>query len=831
MILLQRYNYLKNTVLILYFVIVNYSIFSQNNNLEINKYSFDIKIGPSVFYGDIKEYNYSPSDNYNKTHLAYYIGLNRNINDFLYLGTNFSTTSFSGFSKTLNQYFNADISVLSIKSGVLLNDFLQIKSEKIGLFTETGIGLMFFRTLNKKYTNNSYINSYGYRNNGDKKSNKTVSIIYPISIGLNYKISNRFSIGYVFEYNFTNTDRLDAKIINNSKNDSYLCNLISFSCKLGKVEKNHQKFEIPVLDTSKINIIAENNEKQVNYIVDTLKIKHDDLKIINNIIDECSNCCDLNKINYNDSNNTSDKYKRNSSAYYVNNFNEINSNGNDISPSYVDKQANSIIFSSSRDTVNGMLYDDRTKQNLLDIFVEKKDNRKKWIEPIPYEKPLNSKETEGWSYFNYKTNNLFFTRCNIITNKNICKIYVTRKRGNNWDIPVLIPLVTDSFSAAHPFVNEKETELYFTSDMPGGYGGKDIWLAKRNKKSKKYDKPQNLGNIINTDKDESFPFMREDSVLFFSSNGHEGLGGMDIFKTKYVNGKWLKPKNLKYPINSENDDISIIFEYKKEKGMFSSNRNGGKGGYDIYNFQSKPYYFNLKGTIIDDSTDNILSNVDIKLINDDSAKIVAKSNPNGVFMFDSTKILRNKNYKIVLSKKHFYSKAVIISTIDYDNSHYFNLLCRLKPKPEKIFVFDDIYYDTEKWEIKKQYFPMLDSIVSLLNQYKELKIEVSSFTDTRATLNFNIELSKKRSESVYEYFISKGLTENRIINKWYGDTIPKIIDKNIIFEGLILKKGDVLNDDFINNLKTIEEKNAAYQLNRRSEFKLIKPKDFKILED
>ena len=259
-----------------------------------------------------------------------------------------------------------------------------------------------------------------------------------------------------------------------------------------------------------------------------------------------------------------------------------NTNQEEYSPCYASKDYDELFFTSSRDGSLGKATDGFTGNSYTDIYWSKYDKKKnRWSKPTPFEEPMNTSNHEATPTMNARGNELYFTRC--MENSKVkpiptCEIYFSRKKGKSWISPVLLPLPYDSISSfAHPSLRGDGKVLYFSSDMKGGFGGKDIWYIKKIKRDE-WSEPINMGDKINTSGNELFPFIHNDGSLYFSSDGLVGMGGMDIFKAEFDSENNLRSvSNMKSPINSSNDDFGIIFEDEDEKGYLSSNRLGSKG--------------------------------------------------------------------------------------------------------------------------------------------------------------------------------------------------------------------------------------------------------------
>ncbi|MEM9025039.1 MAG: tetratricopeptide repeat protein, partial [Bacteroidota bacterium] len=274
--------------------------------------------------------------------------------------------------------------------------------------------------------------------------------------------------------------------------------------------------------------------------------------------------------------------------YEVNNEVLLNSKQYDFSPLFIDKKNEEIMFTSTREGSVGTAVDDRSGENFSDLYTSKRDKKGKWGVPGPVAEPVNTGAHEGSASMNARKNSLYFTRCSKEKKKIMgCQIYKAKRQGKNWGEPELIDLgLNDTVRIGHPFVMNKEQTLIFAANgLPGGYGGRDLWYTTYNKKERAWGAPVNLGSEVNTSDDEMFPFVRQNGDLYFASNGHVGMGGLDIFHAKKTGEMlWGDAQNMKSPINSPANDFGLIFEGDKNRGFFSSSREGGKGGDDVYSF-------------------------------------------------------------------------------------------------------------------------------------------------------------------------------------------------------------------------------------------------------
>ncbi|NTW31876.1 MAG: OmpA family protein [Bacteroidetes bacterium] len=520
----------------------------------------------------------------------------------------------------------------------------------------------------------------------------------------------------------------------------------------------------------------------------------------------------------------SQQWKDNPSRYEVENMKALNTKEMDFSPAYADKKFKSLIFTSSREGSTGSDYDAWTGQSFTDLWLIAQDKKGSWSTPVSIGENINTKFNEGASCLNAKMNELYFTRCGFEKKKQLgCQLFVAKKKNTSWDVPDSLKLAPDSCSVGQPSLSEDELTLYFASDMQGGYGGKDIWMAKRTKKNKEWDKPVNLGSNINTEKDEMYPFIREEGILYFSSNGYSGMGGLDIYKSEKTDDKWGTPVNMKYPINSPGDDFAIIFENKLEKGYFSSNRKGGKGSDDIYSFIQPPLVFTLQGKICNDSTKAMIKGALVKLIGSDGTMVEYTSDATGLYQFDKTKFLPNTSYEIQVSKSNYFGKKGKESTVGLERSKDFvHDLC-ITPIPAIPIVLPEILYDFNKWDLLSQYQDSLNGLIQIMTDNPTIVVELGSHTDARGSLEYNDSLSYKRAKSVVDYIITKGIAGDRIEAKGYSKRVPRTLTKDLTRDGFVFPKGTTLTEEYINALKGNDKKfEAAHQLNRRTEFRVLR---------
>ncbi len=370
---------------------------------------------------------------------------------------------------------------------------------------------------------------------------------------------------------------------------------------------------------------------------------------------------------------------------------------------------------------------------------------------------------------------------------------------------------SDDFSVGHPAISPDGKKMIFSSDMSGGFGESDLFLTELI--DEHWSKPVNLGNVVNSFGNEVFPFWRNDSTLFFASDGHVGYGGLDLFETIRNANTWTVPRNLKSPINSSYDDFSIVFHPAKNEGFFSSNRPNGKGSDDIYLFQSyvdiPDKYFQetieIVGVVKDKSSMQPLQNAVVFICQEaDKRVLVKETSQNGSF---SAELKKGGSYHIKAVQESYFDDCLsmeIKADEEENNINIYRDLLLERYEKDQLIELPNIYYDLNKWNLRPDALVVIDELVEILKE-NPISIEIGSHTDSRASNTYNEMLSKKRAESVLKYLIENGIEEHRLKAKGYGETQP-IFDCNKIEDC------------------TEEE----HQINRRTEFRIteiFKPKE------
>jgi peptidoglycan-associated lipoprotein len=512
------------------------------------------------------------------------------------------------------------------------------------------------------------------------------------------------------------------------------------------------------------------------------------------------------------------EFRDNPSRYIVQNEILLNSAEYDFSPGWAGEDFNTIYFSSSRQGAQGMAIDLRTGESFQDIFFTTRDQKGKWSEPERLTYRINTIHNEATPRLTSAFDMMVFTRCESSKDDNKgCDVMITRKTGDQWSTAQVVEVKndqsTENTTAGHPALTVDETHIIFASDMPGGMGGKDLWIAPFDKASMTTGKPVNLGPSINTKGDEMFPFIRQNGALYFASSGLIGMGGMDNFVAE-SNGEntWGNVENLGAPINSIGHDFGIIWEGDSERGYFSSDRNGGKGKDDIYSFNLPPLLFALEGVVYDKDSQQPVSEATIKVIGSDGASFEASTDAGGAFGFaekgEERYINPETNYSIEVSKPDYLVAKDQISTVGIPESttflkEYFITFTA----PDKAIEFPEVRYAYNKAELQVNdevnSLDSLDFLFNVLADNPTIIIELQAHTDSRGKDPYNKDLSQRRAESCVQYLSSKGIPTERMVAKGYGEGKLRITDNQIAAMG------------------TEEEKEAAHQKNRRTEFTVL----------
>lgn len=470
-----------------------------------------------------------------------------------------------------------------------------------------------------------------------------------------------------------------------------------------------------------------------------------------------------------------------------------------------------------------------TGKPIFKLYTIRQNVQGEWddIQVIPFFTPLEGtqKDTKsipieyGICSLTADGKNIFFTMSQHIDDQDQgTKIYTSSRSSGTWSTPQPVVLFKDSsISVAHPTINSTADKLYFVSDAPGGYGGKDLYMAER--QGNGWSNIHNLGDDINTAGDEMFPTIRPDGKLYFSSTAHGSYGGLDIcvaIPDSVTIGHWIV-QNIGYPFNSTYDDFGITFETGKENGFFTSNRPIEKypKGYDhIYVFTLPESALMVQGSIISTSGERV-EGVTLRLIGNDGTNVKLQVKRDGEYKL---KLHPNTQYVMLASARGYLNRSTDFRT-NSDVRQYFQKDFLLAPiaHPSQI---DNIFFDLGKWEVAKSSEPGLKSLVKLLQDNPHVTIELSAHTDCIGDSTFNKDLSQKRANSVVNYLINSGISSERLTAMGYGMSNPVIADERLSNEYPFIPRGQVLDKPFIHLLPR-EQQEICNAINRRIEFKVL----------
>ena len=499
----------------------------------------------------------------------------------------------------------------------------------------------------------------------------------------------------------------------------------------------------------------------------------------------------------------------------------FNDKESDFSPAY-GSDSTELYFTSARESATGNEKNSNSGTAYTDIFYSARDKKGKWSIPVPVTGAINTTYDEGSPFVTRDGRTMFFTSCKNIKNTNLgCKIYVSQLGEDNvWGSPEQVVLFADSsVSVGHPCLSPDEKTLYFSSDYKNGMGGKDIWKSVRQGKNT-WSTPENLGGNVNTEGDEVYPYAAADGTLYFSSNGRGGMGGLDIFKY-YTKDGVTKTENLQYPLNSAGDDFGIIFFKNLQRGYLSSNREGSRND-DIYAFYLPPIEVSIEGVTRNESTTVVVTDALVKLTGSDGTQLETKTDNTGTFRF---KLTENRDYMFVATKTGFLKGIGKETTKGLTENTVLRIEIPMTPINQVVEV-ENIEYDFNKANLREESKVSLDQLVEMLNINNNITIELRANTDNRGSDEANLTLSQNRAKSVVDYLVSKGINPDRLVAKGMGENSPVKVSKKTAEKYPFLKAGDVLDETFINNLTSDQDKEICHQLNRRTEFAVIST-DFK----
>ena len=506
-------------------------------------------------------------------------------------------------------------------------------------------------------------------------------------------------------------------------------------------------------------------------------------------------------------------WKKEGSRYTVKRENIFNSRRSEYSPVLGGDANDRLYFTSTRNEATGDELSGITGTKNGDIFVAQKDEQGKWQRPQVIDSELNSADDEGACCLTPDGHTMYLTVCRTDNNyPRYAKIASSRRSDAAWTKAQEVELTRDTLSLfAHPAVSPDGKWLYFVSDMPGGEGGKDIWRVRLSETS--MGGVENLGAPVNTPGDELFPTFRPNGDLYFSSNGHEGMGGLDIYIAKPNAFGW-QLEHPGFPLNSQGDDFGMTFEGMLNKGFFSSNRGDAHGWDHIYSFENPEIIQTVKGWVYEQEGYELPQAI-VYLVGNDGTNLKLSVKGDGSF---TQQIKPNVDYVLLGTCVGYLNHKEELRVEPAEDSEEYVLQFPLASITAPVLI-DNIFYDFDKAPLRPESTEALDKLVVLLNENPHVAIELAAHCDYKGGEEYNIRLSQRRAESVINYLIKKGIAKARLKAKGYGKGSPKKIRKKLTEKYTFLKENDVLTEDYVRTF-TPEEQEICNQLNRRTEFRV-----------
>ena len=541
------------------------------------------------------------------------------------------------------------------------------------------------------------------------------------------------------------------------------------------------------------------------------------------------------------------QWKKDGSDYTVKRENMFNSRRADYCPMLAGEENNQLFFTSTRNQAKGDEYSGITGTKNGDIFFAQKDDKGKWQRPEEIDSELNSDYDEGACCFSPDGRTMYLTQCKTDPDYPRFATIVTSNRSDaSWSKATELKLTHDTLSAfAHPAVSPDGQWLYFTSNMPGGMGGYDIWRVRLTTSG--VGGVENLGAPINTPGNEMFPTFRPNGDLYFSSDGHEGMGGLDIYIAHEVSNEMrneeLEMRNVNeemknddsedhssflishssfkithpgYPLNSQGDDFGMTFEGLKNQGYFCSNRGDGKGWDHIYSFYNPEIIQTVTGWVYEQDGYELPAGL-VYMVGNDGTNLKLSVKGDGSF---TQEIKAGVDYVFLGTCKGFLNHQEHLRVEPTKESEDYVLQFPLASITAPVLI-DNIFYDFDKATLRPESTEALDQLVKLLNENPHVTIELSAHTDYKGSDQYNERLSQRRAESVVKYLIDHGIASDRLTPKGYGESKPKTIKRKVAEKYPFLKEKDVLTEEFIKTLDE-EQQEQCNQMNRRTEFRVLR---------
>ncbi len=516
--------------------------------------------------------------------------------------------------------------------------------------------------------------------------------------------------------------------------------------------------------------------------------------------------------------------KSDGSHYIVKRMDAFNSHRADYSPMYFGDDHNKLYFSSTRNEAKGDALSGITGAKPADIFVSERDDKGKWSKPEPVQGGLNTEYDEGACTFSPDQRTMYFTQCTTDPNyPRYAQVMTSARSDAAWAKATKLDISKDTLSSfAHPAVSPDGQWLYFVSDMPGGQGGQDLWRIRLTTNG--LGEMENLGEPINTAGNECFPTFRPNGDLYFSSDGHVGLGGLDVYVARQNTDQRWTIEHLGFPLNSNGDDFGLTFEGPYNRGFFSSNRGDARGWDHIYAFEYPEIVQSIKGWVYEQDGYELPA-AQVFMVGNDGTNLKLNVLADGSF---KQVVKPGVEYVMLATCKGYLNHKEELAVKPSETSHEYVLQFPLASITAPVLI-DNIFYDLDKYTLRPESKQALDELVKLLNENPNVTIELSAHCDYRGTPEYNKILAQHRANAVVQYLIEAGIAPQRLTPVGYGKEKPKTIRKKLTERYKWLKEGDVLTEDFITKLDK-DKQEICNQLNRRTEF-VVQRTTYGLLDD
>ena len=519
------------------------------------------------------------------------------------------------------------------------------------------------------------------------------------------------------------------------------------------------------------------------------------------------------------------QWKAKPNQYKIKKETVFNSRRSDYSPMLVGDDADQLVFSSTRKEASGEDVSGVTGLKFGDLFFSRKNEQGKWQAVNVLEGDVNTEYDEGAPCLSPDGKTMYFTRCSSDPDyPRFAEIWQSQRSDASWGKATKCVISRDTLTSyAHPAVSPDGEWLYFVSDAEGGEGGLDIWRTRI--LSSGFGGMENLGRPINTAGDEMFPSFRPNGDLYFSSDGHPGMGGLDIFIAHEDSIRGTIVENQQYPLNSPADDFGMTFEGVHNRGFFSSSRNDGKGWEHIFSFECPEILQTVTGWVYEKDGYELPEAL-VYMVGNDGTNLKLSVKGDGSF----TQVLKpGVDYVLLGTCKGYLNvkNEIRVQPEDEEESHEYTLQFPLPPINVPVLI-DNIFYEFDRADLTPESTEALDQLVGMMNENPNITIELSAHCDYRGNDDYNQRLSQRRAESVVRYLIQHGVAKDRLTAVGYGESRPKIITKKLA-ETLLagepkveVQVNDTLTENYILRVKDKDEQEVLNALNRRTEFRVLR---------